>query len=135
MEPDGQFGCECGYRSDTPGPCRSHPYPCRGMGPEMKRVERRDQSLANKTARLMTDVLCQSVAASASIKDACVMAAQAGTIFLAPEDPATCGWMRGAETTPQHHPLAEWCVRPEGHAGEHDFQPIGNESSTTGEDA
>lgn len=29
------YACSCGFRSMAPGPCRSHPYPCRAMGPEM----------------------------------------------------------------------------------------------------
>jgi hypothetical protein len=29
----------CGFRSLEPGPCRSHPYPLRAMGPEMVLVE------------------------------------------------------------------------------------------------
>lgn len=30
------YQCSCGYRSLRPGKCRSHPYPARAMGPEMK---------------------------------------------------------------------------------------------------
>lgn len=33
------YECECGYRSLSPGRCRSHPYPARAMGPEMREVE------------------------------------------------------------------------------------------------
>lgn len=32
------FGCTCGFRSIVAGPCRSHPYPCRAMGPEMDAI-------------------------------------------------------------------------------------------------
>jgi hypothetical protein len=30
---------ECGYLSMAPGKCRSHPYPCRAMGPQMVEVK------------------------------------------------------------------------------------------------
>jgi hypothetical protein len=33
------YVCDCGYLSMTPGKCRSHPYPCRAMGPELTKVE------------------------------------------------------------------------------------------------
>jgi len=33
------YVCECGYRDVRPGKCRSHPYPCRAMGPPMQEVE------------------------------------------------------------------------------------------------
>lgn len=29
------YCCTCGYRSLQKGKCRSHPYPLRGMGPDM----------------------------------------------------------------------------------------------------
>jgi hypothetical protein len=29
----------CIFVSMTPGKCRSHPYPCRAMGPELEKVE------------------------------------------------------------------------------------------------
>lgn len=33
------YVCECGFLSMTPGKCRSHPFPCRAMGPELTKVE------------------------------------------------------------------------------------------------
>lgn len=30
--------CECGYYSTQRGKCRSHPFPCRAMGPPMEEV-------------------------------------------------------------------------------------------------
>src|SRR5262249_21398726 len=33
------YVCPCGYRDVRPGNCRSHPMPCRAMGPPMEPVE------------------------------------------------------------------------------------------------
>lgn len=43
--PETIYGCWCGYTSTTPGRCRSHPMPCRAMGPAMKPYRLDDRPL------------------------------------------------------------------------------------------
>lgn len=35
------YECDCGYKSLSAGRCRSHPYPARAMGPQLRAVEYR----------------------------------------------------------------------------------------------
>jgi hypothetical protein len=50
------YVCECGFRSVTPGPCRSYPYPLRAMGPPLKPVEVVPKALADQLADAADDL-------------------------------------------------------------------------------